>query len=112
MRNCRLCRGADSPTFPAAALVPQDGVNIMALTTFDTITPAHFHGPASLWNGAATLAKKASAGIGTVFADLYTWRERARQRRLLLTLSDHMLKDVGITRADAEFEARKPCWTP
>ncbi len=43
---------------------------------------------------------------------LLEWHERARQRRQLLSLSDHMLKDIGISRADAEGEASKPFWQP
>jgi uncharacterized protein YjiS (DUF1127 family) len=38
------------------------------------------------------------------------WRRRARSRRELLALDDHMLKDIGITRADAQYEAAKPFW--
>lgn len=43
---------------------------------------------------------------------LLEWHERARQRRQLMALSDHLLKDVGINRADAEHEASKPFWRP
>ena len=38
------------------------------------------------------------------------WIERYRQRRALLELSDHMLKDIGISRIEAEHEGRKPFW--
>lgn len=38
------------------------------------------------------------------------WTERARQRQQLLELSDHMLRDIGLTRADAWAEADKPFW--
>ena len=38
------------------------------------------------------------------------WR-RHRSRTLLASLDDHMLKDIGLTRADAEREAQKPFWT-
>jgi uncharacterized protein YjiS (DUF1127 family) len=36
--------------------------------------------------------------------------ERARQRRQLQSLNDHMLKDLGLSRADVEGEAGKPFW--
>ena len=36
--------------------------------------------------------------------------ERYRQRRQLLEMDDHQLKDIGITREQAEQEARKPLW--
>jgi uncharacterized protein YjiS (DUF1127 family) len=38
------------------------------------------------------------------------WRRRTRSRRELLTLNEHMLKDIGITRVDAQYEAAKPFW--
>lgn len=43
-------------------------------------------------------------------AVLITWRNRARQRRRLRELDDHLLSDIGITRVDAEREERKPFW--
>ena len=41
---------------------------------------------------------------------LEEWRIRARERRQLSTLSDAMLKDIGISRADASTEFEKPFW--
>jgi uncharacterized protein YjiS (DUF1127 family) len=41
---------------------------------------------------------------------LLAWHEVARQRRALLGLSDRMLKDIGVTRAEAEREASRPFW--
>lgn len=41
---------------------------------------------------------------------LVEWRARARERRQLSTLSDAMLKDIGISRADASTEFEKPFW--
>ena len=38
------------------------------------------------------------------------WRARARERRHLSTLSDFMLKDIGVSRADASREFEKPFW--
>lgn len=48
------------------------------------------------------------AAIG--LARLLHWHELARQRRALLALNDRMLKDIGITRVEAEREARRPFW--
>jgi uncharacterized protein YjiS (DUF1127 family) len=36
--------------------------------------------------------------------------ERSKQRRQLLEMDDRQLKDIGITRAEAELEGRKPMW--
>jgi uncharacterized protein YjiS (DUF1127 family) len=41
---------------------------------------------------------------------LRTWMERDRQRASLAALDDHMLRDIGLTRADAEAEAAKAFW--
>ena len=44
-------------------------------------------------------------------ADAYlAWNDVARQRRALLALSDQMLKDIGISRSQADFEGSKPFW--
>ena len=37
-------------------------------------------------------------------------RERYQQRRQLMEMDDRELKDIGITREQAEQEARKPIW--
>jgi uncharacterized protein YjiS (DUF1127 family) len=38
------------------------------------------------------------------------WRARQRQRAELIELPPHLLFDIGLTRADAEQEARKLPW--
>ena len=38
-----------------------------------------------------------------------TWR-RWRSRQHLTVLNDHMLRDIGVTRAEAEHELNKPFW--
>lgn len=40
------------------------------------------------------------------------WQERAEQRHALGELNEHMLKDIGVSHADAYKEARKPFWLP
>ncbi len=71
-------------------------------------------------SGAATRAgilRRTAGGLAAVFwSPLATlvnaphWRERARQRAVLATLDDRMLRDVGIDRASASREAGKPFW--
>ena len=48
--------------------------------------------------------------LGNWYKKLLQCMERRRQRRQLLRLDERMLKDIGISRADALNEARKPCW--
>jgi uncharacterized protein YjiS (DUF1127 family) len=43
---------------------------------------------------------------------LLQFHERARQRQALMALDDRLLKDIGVSRADAEREANKPFWRP
>jgi uncharacterized protein YjiS (DUF1127 family) len=50
-----------------------------------------------------------SAGVWLALA-LLRWQELAQQRRRLLSLDDRMLKDIGITRAEATREGARPFW--
>ena len=38
------------------------------------------------------------------------WAERSHQRRELLELDEHRLRDISLTREQAEAEARRPFW--
>ncbi len=62
--------------------------------------------------GGSTPRRRGQAApvIVSVLDLLSTWFERARQRRHLHALDDRMLKDIGLTRADVEFEAQKHFW--
>jgi uncharacterized protein YjiS (DUF1127 family) len=41
---------------------------------------------------------------------IHLWMDRHRQRRALLAMSDHMLKDLGLSRSDAGREGGKRFW--
>lgn len=59
------------------------------------------------WSGAAeSTTRFLRRGIDM----LLEWNERARQRRQLARLDDRLLGDIGLSRVDAEQEARKPFW--
>jgi uncharacterized protein YjiS (DUF1127 family) len=51
-----------------------------------------------------------AASLVQLVAMIGTWRARVRQRRQLAVLDDALLKDIGLTRCDAEWEAAKPFW--
>ena len=53
-----------------------------------------------------------ASGVQRLVTLLLTWQQRARDRRQLQSLSDHMLRDIGLTRADVFAEASKPFWRP
>lgn len=59
------------------------------------------------WSGAAAAATRV---LHRGIALLLEWNERARQRRQLARLDDRLLGDLGLSRIDAEQEARKPFW--
>ena len=55
-------------------------------------------------------APAARRPVRGLLATLELWAERHRQRRALLELNDSLLKDIGISHADAWQEASKPFW--
>ncbi|HEU0156715.1 MAG TPA: DUF1127 domain-containing protein [Stellaceae bacterium] len=48
--------------------------------------------------------------IGRAIATLRAWRQRSRARAELAALDDRMLRDIGVTRAEAEYLSSKPFW--
>ncbi len=48
--------------------------------------------------------------IGICFDQIWLWIQAHRQRRALGELNDHLLNDIGLTRATAEREAEKLFW--
>ena len=55
----------------------------------------------------AGIARRLSLRLVDALED---WLERSRQRRALREVSDHLLKDIGISRSDAHREGAKPFW--
>jgi len=45
-----------------------------------------------------------------LYAALMEWLRRSRSRAVLARLTDRELRDVGLTRAEAERESGKPFW--
>jgi uncharacterized protein YjiS (DUF1127 family) len=74
----------------------------------DSIWNAHEHG-ARIPNTRSIVARLAFCTSKTIRV-LTVWRERARQRRALIGLDDRMLRDIGVTRVDAQQEYEKPFW--
>jgi len=59
-----------------------------------------------------TRADRWRAGLTATTATVALWWERGRSRRALAVLGDHELRDIGVTRAEAEVEGAKPFWKP
>ncbi len=56
-----------------------------------------------------------SVCLGTGFLALlveapFVWLERVRDRRRLAQLDDHLLRDIGLSRAEAYEAASRPFW--
>lgn len=47
---------------------------------------------------------------GVLLNAVLRWQDRANQRHRLRMMSDAMLKDLGLSRADVDREASKPFW--
>jgi len=62
--------------------------------------------------GRSSVPAAVSAFLVGLFDTVLTWRDRSRERHQLLTLDDRLLADIGIDRADAVQEAKKPFWRP
>ena len=48
--------------------------------------------------------------LSGVVAVLREWRRRRNGRLELARLDERMLRDIGLTRVDAEYEMNKPFW--
>ena len=59
------------------------------------------------WNAAR---RRRLPSPGALLDCFLGWQERARSRRLLMTLDDRALRDIGIDRAIADEEANRPFW--
>lgn len=63
----------------------------------------------------AYLTAQTRIPVGSIWAVrvavlLSQWTTRQRTRATLKDLPDHLLRDVGLTRAEAAFEARRVFW--
>jgi uncharacterized protein YjiS (DUF1127 family) len=70
----------------------------------ESVSPGWAPRPAA--SAKAAVAAPRATLLKTVRAAL----RRRRTRLILSEMSDHMLKDIGLTRCDADYEANKPFW--
>jgi uncharacterized protein YjiS (DUF1127 family) len=61
-------------------------------------------------SGQTQAAHLRGEAVGEAMATLTLWQGRRRSRQQLADLSDQMLQDIGITRAEVEREYGKPFW--
>jgi uncharacterized protein YjiS (DUF1127 family) len=63
---------------------------------------------------ASTSPRFTSAGrdslVARLLGRLLLWQARAQERRILASLDDRLLKDIGLDRGQVMAEADKPFW--
>lgn len=76
-----------------------------------THTQSHRHAAGSKGSGSKGSGFKSPGALIAILLDrLAIWAERRRQRRDLGGLSDSLLRDIGLARADVDDETGKPFW--
>ena len=66
---------------------------------------------ATRFNPAADISLKGLSALIVKATDtVLDWQERVRQRHHLGEMDDHLLRDIGLSRADLEHESSKPFW--
>ncbi len=83
----------------------------MSLSCEDTNTaPRSFSATGLLFRPLVRFGAAISGGYLRLSETAATWRARLRQRQQLQELSEHVLKDIGISRCDVFRESTKYFW--
>jgi uncharacterized protein YjiS (DUF1127 family) len=72
----------------------------------------HSHRASGLRGRLGDLVRPWAARAEDLERTISTWQQRADQRRLLTRMDERMLRDIAVSRTDAESEAAKPFWRP
>ena len=77
-----------------------------------TLKAKHFHLIEDLAIATATLAviERVEAIAAKVSGTARMWVRRSNDRRLLAMMNDHLLQDIGLTRAEVARESAKFFW--
>ncbi len=79
-----------------------------------TLKAKHFHLIEDLDIAALTFAavERIEGFAAKVTRQTRLWLRRSNERHLLARMNDHMLNDIGLTRADVKTEVAKYFWQP
>lgn len=83
-------------------------MNPVHIDALQRAVPAPVAAPAA--TGGLLSFRRARRALSATLQQLLLWQERASQRHHLSMAEEHMLRDVGLRRADLEPEIRKPFW--
>lgn len=76
------------------------------------MAPRHVMGGPAAAGASFPTFDVARSALTAGFERLLLWQERARQRRQLSRVENHLLQDIGLTRAEVAREIKKPFWRP
>jgi uncharacterized protein YjiS (DUF1127 family) len=80
------------------------------MSTIDTIQKGLGGATSVAGPGASAITYRILVAIETVMQRVKLASEKRRTRRSLAGLSDHQLRDIGVTRYDAVTEANRSEW--
>jgi uncharacterized protein YjiS (DUF1127 family) len=66
--------------------------------------------PRRLHAGRIALLAPSRTGVRHFLRVLSAWRTRVQERQMWLMVSDHILRDIGVTREEINLEVSKPFW--
>ena len=61
-------------------------------------------------SGSQSFTRSLTTIFGKVFSTVLTWQSRESERIHLSEMPDYLLRDMGMTREQASYEASKPFW--
>jgi uncharacterized protein YjiS (DUF1127 family) len=79
------------------------------MSRYDTIPAPTLRRRIAAW---PSWGRRCLVAVTAIAAAISFWRRRDRGRRLLATLDDHLLRDMGVSRVEAWRESDKPFWMP
>ena len=65
----------------------------------------------AIWAGSSQTFPSVREVVTKAWRVIYEWQQRADDRAALASFDDRMLDDIGVTRAEAWRESRKPFWS-
>ena len=75
-----------------------------------SFSPNNRHDKAPAARAAGDFMQSLWRAVQRMAVTLLRWQELAHERYALMELDDRLLKDIGLSRADAVREARRPFW--
>jgi len=66
--------------------------------------------PSTILTGTQHSVGQATGFLASLIEAPFVWLERVQDRRRMADLDDHLLRDIGLSRAEAERVAARPFW--